>query len=96
MKRIMLAVLVSTMALGMTFEAQAEDQGLEPEVVITPSKSNNIREYRVNGRLYMIEIVPQKGPPYYLVDMDGDGLMESRHGRGSANILIPRWTLLSW
>ncbi|MFC1749101.1 DUF2782 domain-containing protein [Pseudomonadota bacterium] len=96
MKRITLAVLVALTAIGMPFGVQANDQGLEPEVVITPSKNNNIKEYRVNGQLYMIEIVPKKGPPYFLVDMDGDGLMESRQGRVGTDVLIPRWILLSW
>ncbi len=92
MKRTLLAALALTASLV----ANAGDQSLEPEVVITPSKNNNIKEYRVNGHLYMIEVVPQKGPPYYLVDMDGDGLMESRHESVKSDVLIPRWVLISW
>jgi len=69
---------------------------MEPEVVITPSDDKQIREYRVNGQLYMIEIKPSKGPAYYLVDMDGDGKMETRHVGADSNLVIPRWTLLKW
>lgn len=96
MKRKVLAAWVAMVALGISPGIQAADQELEPEVVITPSKNNNIKEYRVNGRLFMIEIVPEKGPSYFLVDKDGDGLMESRHGNTEKRLLIPKWTLLSW
>ena len=35
-------------------------------------------------------------PPYYFVDRDGDGLMESRiNGRG-AEPRAPQWVILSW
>ncbi len=92
MKRILLAVLVAAWSVCV----QAEDDGLDSKVVITPSKDKRIKEYRVNGQLYMIEIVPKKGPSYYLVDTDGDGLMESRYNRVETDVVIPRWTLFSW
>ncbi len=69
---------------------------MEPEVVISPSSDGKIREYRVNGQLYMIEIKPVKGPVYYLVDRDGDGILDSRHGGADSEVVIPRWTLLRW
>ncbi|GMQ77180.1 MAG: hypothetical protein BMS9Abin01_2501 [Gammaproteobacteria bacterium] len=30
-------------------------------------------EHRINGRLYMIKVIPAKGPPYYLIDTEGNG-----------------------
>ena len=92
MKRMALAIL----ALMMVYGVQADEQSVEPEVVITPSENKRIKEYRVNGQLYMIEVIPQKGPPYFLVDTDGDGLMESRRSHAGPDVLIPRWILLSW
>lgn len=74
----------------------AEEDMSEPPVVVTPRDDSRVKEYRVNGRLYMIEITPSKGPHYFLVDTDGDGALESRHGGASSGIQIPRWTLLSW
>ena len=95
MKRIKLLALASLLAVG--FTAQAEDSSLEPEVVITPSKDKHVKEFRVNGRLFMIEVKPEKGRSYFLVDKDGDGLMESRFSHTELdNIVIPKWTLLSW
>ncbi len=68
-----------------------------PEVVITPRKDERIREFRVNGVLYMIEVTPDKGPPYILVDMDGDGTLETRrHAFDGDDMMVPRWTLLRW
>jgi hypothetical protein len=72
-----------------------ENQILEPSVIITPNKKTTIKEYKVNGQVYMIVITPKKGVPYYLVDTDGDGNLETRHEIGP-NILIPSWVILRW
>jgi len=81
--------------------AQAGDvppvgQETEPEVVITPKEQGRIKEFRVNGRLYMIEVVPEKGLPYYLIDTDGDGTLDNRQNSLESGLAIPRWTLLRW
>ncbi len=76
--------------------ASAMDQSMEPEVVITPKEQGRVKEYRVNGQLYMIEIVPVKGPPYYLIDTDGDGLLESHQNHLEPEFVVPRWSLLRW
>ncbi len=68
----------------------------EPEVVISPRDDGQVKEYRVNGRLYMIEITPAKGPSYFLVDTDGDGSLETRQSGTATGIQIPKWTLLNW
>lgn len=72
------------------------DQAMEPEVVISPREDGRVKEYRVNGQLYMIEIIPTKGAPYYLIDMDGDGIMESRQNQLESGLVPPRWPLLRW
>ncbi len=92
MKRMVLAILALTLAYGV----HAGEQSVEPEVVISPSENKRVKEYRVNGQLYMIEVLPQKGPSYFLVDTDGDGLMETRHNHTGKDVLIPRWILRSW
>jgi hypothetical protein len=72
------------------------DQETEPQVVITPKEQGRIKEFRVNGRLYMIEVVPEKGLPYYLIDTDGDGTLDNRENSLQSGLAIPRWTLLRW
>lgn len=70
--------------------------GPQPEVTIVQRKDAKVEEYRLNGRLYMVKVMPFVGPPYYFVDRDGDGLMESRiNGRG-AEPRAPQWVILSW
>jgi len=51
-------------------------------------------EYRVNGAIKEIRVVPKIGKPYYLVPAD------SRDGQfirlDSSQLLIPKWVLFRW
>lgn len=68
---------------------------IEPEVTIVETGQEVIYEYRVRGRLYMVRIDPLVGPPYYLLDLDGDGIMDVQDNR-PWNMAVPQWTLFSW
>lgn len=68
----------------------------EPEVTIVPRGRDVIEEYRIQGRLYMIRVVPSHGVPYFLIDTDGDGNLETRRNELSEDLLIPNWTLFRW
>jgi len=67
----------------------------EPEVTIVERGAGVVYEYRINGRLYMVKIVPQVGPPYYFMDQDGDGNMETR-ATDYTQLRIPQWVLATW
>ena len=69
---------------------------LEPEVTIVQRGDKVVEEYRLNGNLYMIKITPSKGYPYYLVDSDGDGSLDTRRNDGGPDVVIPRWTIFEW
>jgi len=69
---------------------------IEPEVNIIQEKDRTIEEYRVNGQLYMIKVTPSVGKPYYLMDTDGDGSLESRQHELDSGLLVPNWILLEW
>jgi hypothetical protein len=69
---------------------------LEPEVTIVESDKGTVHEYRVNGQLYMVKVVPIAGPAYYLLDNDGDGQMDVRQEDHPRNVAIPQWVLFSW
>lgn len=69
---------------------------IEPEVTIIPQEDRVIEEYRVNGLLYMVKITPSVGKPYYLVDKDGDGRMESRLSEPFDDVFVPQWVLFTW
>ncbi len=68
----------------------------EPEVTITTSgKNTRVEEYRIGGRLYMIKIVPAKGYPYYLIDTDGDGDLDTRRNDLEGGP-VNQWILFQW
>lgn len=67
-----------------------------PEITIKRRGTKTIQEYRINGVLYMVKIVPDAGPSYYLVDTDGDGNMDVRHSNLERNLKVPQWVLLRW
>jgi hypothetical protein len=70
----------------------ADDETLAPPVTI---QRGSVEEYRANGQLYMIKIVPEAGPPYYLIDNDGDGELETRSAV-SPGATVPKWILWSF
>jgi hypothetical protein len=72
-----------------------EEPTPEPEVTIVEREKDTVYEYRVNGRVYMIKVVPQVGPPYYFLDQDGDGNMETR-ATDYTLIRVPQWVLATW
>ncbi|MBI2992890.1 MAG: DUF2782 domain-containing protein [Gammaproteobacteria bacterium] len=73
-----------------------DGQPIEPEVTIIRREEQLIEEYRINGRMYMVKITPKFGPPYYLIDRDGDGRMESRMSEIYDDFVVPQWVILSW
>ncbi|MGE0385712.1 MAG: DUF2782 domain-containing protein [Gammaproteobacteria bacterium] len=72
------------------------EQPIEPEVTIIQKEDQTVQEYRVNGRLYMVKVTPVAGPPYYLLDNDGDGRMEARLNDLAPDFIVPKWVLFSW
>jgi len=73
-----------------------EEEELQPEVKITQRGEGIIYGYRINNQLYMVKIVPRIGYPYYLVDGDGDGSLESRYNTLEPNLVVPRWMIYRW
>lgn len=65
----------------------------EPEVTIIQRPHMTITEYRSGGRVYMVEVDPDMGPPYYLIDRNGDGEWDDRMG---PEVTVPQWTIFQW
>ncbi|HEY9097516.1 MAG TPA: DUF2782 domain-containing protein [Thiobacillus sp.] len=63
-----------------------------PVVTIQPSGGGRVVEYRSNGKLYMIKIIPRIGKPYYLIDQKGDGQFARRDSL-SPNTRPPMWVV---
>jgi hypothetical protein len=77
-------------------EPLMDGQNIEPDVNIIQKKNRTIEEYRVNGKLYMIKVVPTIGLPYFLMDTDGDGSLDTTQHELDSGLLIPNWILLEW
>ena len=69
---------------------------LEPEVTIIEDDRGIVHQYRVNGQVYMVKVVPSSGPAYYLLDTNGDGTLDVQQDYHPGNIAIPQWVLFSW
>ncbi|MHA6491716.1 DUF2782 domain-containing protein [Pseudomonas borbori] len=91
LNRLLLASLLATASLV----AHADDApSAEPDVTIRQDGDRTIQEYRVNGFLYAIKVVPKSGKPYFLVRADGS---EGNFVRSDEpDMLIPSWEIFSW
>lgn len=63
-----------------------------PQIVIRPGEGEVFYEYRVNGQLMEIKVVPEVGPEYYLVPADGGGWIRENE----TDMLVPSWVIFSW
>ncbi|NJN45725.1 MAG: DUF2782 domain-containing protein [Candidatus Competibacteraceae bacterium] len=78
-------------------EGTTDDENLQvPQVTIRRTEGGLIQEYRINNKLYMVKVVPRKGFPYFLVDTDGDGDLETRYNDLDDGLAVPAWVILSW
>jgi hypothetical protein len=73
-----------------------DGQPIEPEVTIVRKGDAVVEEYRANGRMFMVKVTPKVGLPYYLLDRDGDGRMESRMSEINDEFAVPQWVIFSW
>lgn len=67
----------------------------EPEVTIIHKEDRTIEEYRINGQVRYIKIIPSQGPPYYMVDTDGDGTVDTSF-KDLENPPVNQWILWQW
>lgn len=68
----------------------------EPEITISTTDDRTVHEYRINGHLYLIKVVPIVGKPYFLIDPDGNGLSQRRGIDLGPPSLPPTWVLFEW
>ncbi|MEA3641122.1 MAG: DUF2782 domain-containing protein [Lamprobacter sp.] len=73
----------------------AGDSTSAPEVTITETDEGMVYEYRVRGQVYMVKIQPTVGPPYFLLDSNGDGVLDVEERR-APDLAVPQWLLFSW
>jgi hypothetical protein len=66
--------------------------GPEDAVTIKPSGQGRVVEYRANGKLYMLKVIPKVGKPYYLIDGKGDGQF-ARQDSLDSGMRPPMWVI---
>jgi len=74
-----------------------DGEPMEADITIRREGDKVIQEYKVNGKIYKIKIVPAVGPAYYFIDPDGDGEMEEVSESDIVDgMKVNQWTILSW
>ncbi|MFZ5492092.1 MAG: DUF2782 domain-containing protein [Pseudomonadota bacterium] len=76
--------------------APQEGEASSPEVTIKRDAKGTREEYSVNGRVYMVKVIPAIGPAYYLVDPTGQGEFSQQINDIKNPPPVPRWVLLRW
>jgi len=71
------------------------DPSLEPQVTIVKRGEDLVEEYRIQGRLYMMKIIPRVGVPYYLIDPKGNGSFVRRDSLDEG-FQPPMWVILEF
>ncbi len=82
--------LACMVCASLTSHAAEEDSLSGPDVVIIAGEEKVVYEFRQNGELRMVRVVPKWGKPYYLVPADntkGFGDLER------AEMLLPQWVI---
>ncbi len=69
---------------------------MEPDITIIRKGAKIIHEYRRSGRLYMIKVIPDIGPPYYFIDSNGDGKMDVQRNDMDRGAQVNMWKILEW
>ncbi|WP_421622025.1 DUF2782 domain-containing protein [Alkalilimnicola ehrlichii] len=78
-------------------EELTEGEAIEPTVRIIRREWATIEEFSIQGQIYAVRITPVVGPPYYLIDTDGDGVLNHRAEYDPLREpKIHRWELLRW
>ena len=74
--------LIATGLLAACATATPEQMLGNDAVATTRTEANGdvVTEFRVDGRLRALRVVPSRGPTYYLYDRDGDGSIDNREG----------------
>ncbi len=86
-------LLALLLAAPPVFASDAVIASRGQDVTIIEGRERTVYEYRQNGILRMIRVVPAVGRPYYLTPADptrGYGNLEQ------ADMLVPKWILVEF
>lgn len=66
-----------------------------PDVEVHNRNGDRVEEYRRNGKLYMVRVIPKHGVPQTYLDNDGDGRLD-RDSKSGAAVAPVNYTLYQW
>ncbi|MBF0414665.1 MAG: DUF2782 domain-containing protein [Magnetococcales bacterium] len=78
------------------FKEKASDEPNAPETVVRKyedEQGNQVFEFFINGSLFELQVIPVHGPPYLLIDTNGDGLFDSKFNGHQPRLVVPQWVL---
>ena len=81
---------LAMVSLTLAPTASALAQSTKTDITVRQEQDRTILEYRLNDRLYAIEIRPAQGAGFFLVDHDGNGNFERQEGN---QVAVPEWVL---
>jgi hypothetical protein len=73
--------------------SSAADKALKPVMTTRTEGENEITEYRVAGKLYMMRVKPKNGPEYILMDHKGDGTFTKQDHTLDSGLRVPQWVI---
>lgn len=95
MQKVLLSTIFTALLTSLYYSSATAEESIqpaEPEILIRKEEDKTFYEYRVNGVLKEIKVVPEIGPTYYLVPQDGNAwIREDR-----SQVLVPSWVLFEW
>ena len=72
-------------------------QKIGPNAEIKAPTGSKIEEYKINGKVYMVKVIPPKPfPPYYLEDKGGTGRFTEVPQTDAEHLSVPQWILFRW
>ncbi len=75
---------------------KVQDEQIEPTVTIREEDGKRVEEYSHNGQVYMVKVTPKVGPPYYYIDTDGDGRLETTPSKDLDPVKPVHWKIKEW
>lgn len=69
---------------------------MEPDITIIRRGQETVQEFRHNGVLYMVKIIPDVGPTYYFIDVDGDGKLDVHKSDLDRGTKVNMWKIWEW
>jgi hypothetical protein len=79
-----------------TTEQELALPAIQPQMTTRMEGEQEITEYRVKGKLYMMRVKPKNGPAYTLMDHKGDGTFMKQDHTLTPNTAVPQWVLLEF